>query len=127
MKALEIEELIEKVEISEKKLYLVKVEDTGYIELKKSQVLTILKNEFTRVSLDEFREWLLERNQKYNQLAGKLSIHPVKFTQMMSGHLKSTKSIGNTLDFIKQVKRIVIIEKNNENVIDNGEPVNFFL
>ena len=107
MKAYEIEELINKVETSTKDVFLINVEETGWIELSKKQVLTILKNEFSTKSIEEFKTWLKERNLKYNHLAEKLSIHPVKFTQIMNGTLKSTKSIGSNLDFIERVKSVV--------------------
>jgi len=102
----EIKEIIDKVELSDKDLILINIEDSGYIELTKKQVLSILKEEYSFESLKEFREWISTKDVKYNHLASKLNIHPVKFTQMMSGHLKSTKKVGSRLEFISKVKAI---------------------
>ena len=105
MKANEIFELIEKINRSDKALYLIKIEGTGYIELKKAEVLTILHREYSDAMLDEFRPTL--KSIRYKEMAKRMNIHPVKFTQMISGHIKSTKEIGTTLDFIAKVKSLL--------------------
>jgi len=105
MDSLEIQDIITRVEASDRNEFLIHIEDTGHIELNKKQVLTILKNEFSMQSLNEFREWIESQDVKYNQLAKLINLHPVKFTQMITGHIKSTKQIGSTLEFIEAVKK----------------------
>jgi len=104
----EILELINKVHHSKKETFLVKIENIGYIEMSKSETLKGLLREYSDEKLREFRNWLDVQPVKYYELAKGLNIHPVKFSQMMSGHIKSTKEIGSTLDFIAKTKKLIV-------------------
>jgi len=104
----EILELINKVHCSKKETFIVNIENVGYIEKSKADVLNDLLREYSDEKLSEFRNWLDVQPVKYYELAKGLNIHPVKFSQMISGYIKSTKEIGSTLDFIAKTKKLII-------------------
>jgi len=106
MEAYEIKEVIDKVESSKRTSFLITIEDGGYIELSKKKVLQIIKTEYLTKSMQEFKTWLESKDVVYRELASKLDVHPVQFTQMLSGDRKSINKIS-ALDFIELVSGMV--------------------
>jgi len=106
MEAYEIKEVIDRVEASKRTSFLMHVESGGYIELSRKKVLLILRNEYHIKAMQEFKTWLESKDVVYRELASKLEVHPVQFTQMLSGDRKSINKIS-ALEFIELVKGMV--------------------
>jgi len=106
MEAYEIKEIIDKLEASKRTSFLINIEDGGYIELSKKKVLQIIRTEYLTKSMKEFKTWLESKDVVYRELANKLEVHPVQFTQMLSGDRKSINKISS-LEFIELVKGII--------------------
>jgi len=106
MEAYEIKEIIDKVESSKRTSFLITIEDGGHIELTKRQIIFILRNEYHTKAMQEFKTWLESKDVVYRELASKLDVHPVQFTQMLSGDRKSINKISS-LEFIELVKGMI--------------------
>lgn len=106
MEAHEIYELIQKVQESNKPFFLVKIEGVGYIEMTKKDVIDKLYDNYCEARLKEFSLYLKSKKVMHFEIAEKLGIHPVQFAQMLSGHVRKNKKVGDSIDFIHKAQKI---------------------
>ena len=75
-------------------------------EFDKSIALKLIKKELGKELLKELRTEIKGKGLKNNYLAERIGLHPVVFSQMLSGKLNSTKHI-KTFEFIDLVKTFI--------------------
>ena len=106
MTASEIFKLFKKVEESSKERYLINIENTGYIEFSKNDILDKLHFEYCSARLGEHYIWLKSKKVKHRDIAREMGINKEAFSLLLSGRIRSNKKVGDSLEFITKSKQI---------------------
>lgn len=77
------------------------------MNIDKSALIDFIYNAYSDARLIEFKESLSKSKVKNKDIAEKLGVHKDKFSQLLSGFIKSTKGIESTLDFVNKAEKIL--------------------
>jgi len=103
MESYQIQELINKVESNQREIFLIYIEKTGHIELTRSQVLNILKNEYITSTMNEFNDWIKANRINQAHICREFNISRFQFNQMINNKVRSINKIS-ALDIVKKIK-----------------------
>lgn len=107
MEAKQLFELMQKVDNSKDETFTLNIETFGTIELRRHIVINILFELYSDARRIEFRKEFALLPIKAYQIADIMGLSTVTYSQMLSGVLKSTGDIKNTIEFIQRSKAAI--------------------